>query len=108
MKLSVLTVCVADKTLEEALSYLSGLGVQQVELGAGGFPGKAHIDPDVLLKDDAALENVKNLLEKYNMRISALALHVIPVHPQQEISEKADYLRKIAEQLEDEMNIFKL
>ena len=91
MKLSVLTVCVADKSLEEALKYLSSLGVQQVELGAGGCPGKAHIDPEILLNDESKLAEVKNLLDKYNISISALSVHGNPVHPQKEIAQRADY-----------------
>lgn len=105
MKLSVLTVCVADKTFEEALSYLSGLGVQQVELGAGGFPGKAHIDPEVLLSDEAELQNVKDLLAKYNMEISALAVHGNPVHPQKEVAQKADYEYRQAVLLAEKLGV---
>ena len=46
MKLSVLTVPLYAYSLEETLEYLHGLGVQMVELGCGGFPGKTHLDPD--------------------------------------------------------------
>ena len=42
MKLGVLTVPLYSMPLEEAMEYLSGLGVQTIELGAGGFPGDTH------------------------------------------------------------------
>ena len=35
-----------DKPLDEALSTLSSFGGYYVELGAGGYSGKAHCDPD--------------------------------------------------------------
>ena len=45
MKLGVFAVLFGNKTLEETLSYLSSLGVQTVEIGAGGNPGKDHCNP---------------------------------------------------------------
>ncbi|MGN1128922.1 MAG: sugar phosphate isomerase/epimerase, partial [Candidatus Flemingiibacterium sp.] len=52
MKLSVLANCYGNKTLDEALAIFSKLGVEAVEIGAGGYPGKAHCNPAVLLKDE--------------------------------------------------------
>ena len=42
MKLGVITVPLYDKSLDEALGYLKGLGVEMVEIGCGGFPGDGH------------------------------------------------------------------
>ena len=44
MKLAVFSPVFGNKTLEEALKYLSAKGVEGMELGAGGYPGKAHAD----------------------------------------------------------------
>ena len=41
MKLSVLANLYGSKSLDETLSILSSLGVHTVEIGAGGYPGKA-------------------------------------------------------------------
>lgn len=87
MKLGVLTVPLGDMALEEVLAYLSGLGVQTVELGAGGFPGKAHLDPDKLLGNPGEIQHIKDLLDKYHMEISAVSCHGNPVHPQKEIAQ---------------------
>lgn len=87
MKLGVLTVPLGDMKLEEVLAYLSGLGVQTVELGAGGFPGKAHLDPDRLLGNPGEIQHIKDLLDKYHMEISAVSCHGNPVHPQKEIAQ---------------------
>ncbi len=86
MKLGVFAVLFGNKTLEETLSYLSSLGVQAVEIGAGGNPGKHHCDPKVLLEDQAKFEEFKALFVKYNMEISALSVHGNPVHPNAEIA----------------------
>ena len=45
MKLGVLTVLLGNKPLKEALSYLKSLGVETIELGCGGYPGKASLRP---------------------------------------------------------------
>ena len=56
MKLSVLANLYGAKSLDETLSILSGLGVHTAEIGAGGYPGKAHCNPAELLADKGALE----------------------------------------------------
>ena len=87
MKLGVFAVLLGDKTLEEALQYLTASGVQAVELGVGGYPGKAHVKTEELLADDNKLEEFKALIAKYGVTISALSVHGNPVHPQKEIAE---------------------
>ena len=42
MKLSVLANLYGAKPLDETLKILTGLGIHTVEIGAGGYPGKAH------------------------------------------------------------------
>ena len=56
MKLSVLANLYGAKPLDETLSILSGLGVHTVEIGAGGYPGKAHCNPEALLKESEAYD----------------------------------------------------
>lgn len=81
MKLGVLTVLLGGQPLDKALSYLKDSGIDTVEIGCGGYPGKAHCDPDALLGDAEALEQFKATLSKYGMSISALSVHGNPVHP---------------------------
>ena len=90
MKLSVLANLYGGKSLDEALSILSSLGVKSVELGAGGYPGKAHCDPAALLADPAALKEFRATLAKYDIEICALAAHGNPVHPNAEIAARFD------------------
>ena len=79
--------------MDEACAFLASNGVQMVELGCGGFPGKAHCDPAVLLNDEEKLEQFKAVLEKNNLEISALSTHGNAVHPDPEVAKKLDAKR---------------
>lgn len=91
MKLGVLTVALQDMPLDSALGFLKDQGVETVEIGCGGCPGTAHCDPEVLLKDDLALDEFKAAFKKHGLEISALSTHCNPVHPNKEQAAKADY-----------------
>lgn len=101
MKLSVLTNAFANKPVEEVFKYLSGLGVQAVEIGVGGYPGNHHLNPDEFLGKPDKIAEYKELLKKYNLEVSAFSTHTNHVHPNKEIREKAheDFTKacKIAE-----------
>ena len=86
MKLGVFLVLFQDKSLEEALDLVVGMGIEAVEIGSGGYPGNAHCDPDVLLKDEKALEKFKKAISDRNLILSALSCHGNPLHPDPEIS----------------------
>ena len=90
MKLSVLINLYGNKTLDETLKIMSEQGIKTVEVGAGGYPGKAHCDPEVLLADDAKLEEFKNTFKKYGITICALAAHGNPLHPDKATAEMYD------------------
>lgn len=88
MKIGVFAVLLGNKSLEDALKYLSEAGVQAVELGTGGYPGDAHVKPEKLLPDKKGITELKELVKKYNMEISALSCHGNPVHPQKELADE--------------------
>lgn len=90
MKLSVLANLYGSKTLEETLSILSSLGVHSAEIGAGGYPGKAHCNPAELLADEKKFNEFVSLFKKYDVEICALACHGNPLHPNKEIAEGFD------------------
>ncbi len=87
MKLGVLTAALYHKSLAEALSFLHAHGVETVEIGAGGFPGKTHLDPDALLENPKKIESVKALLKENELSISAISAHGNALHPQKAIAE---------------------
>ena len=89
MNLGVMTVLYGDKSLEETLKLLSGLGVQSVELGAGGYPGNTHLDAVATLNDDSKAKELLALVEQYNMHICAISVHNNPVHPDKKFAANA-------------------
>ena len=90
MKLSVLANLYGSKPLDETLKILTGLGVHTVEIGAGGYPGKAHCNPHELLADPAKYDEFVATFKKYDVEICALACHGNPVHPNKETAEMYD------------------
>lgn len=88
MKLSVFSPVLSNKSLDEACKYLADSGVYYMEMGCGGYPGKAHCDPEKLLADPAALEDFQNTLKKHNITLAALSVHGNPIHPNKEIAAK--------------------
>ena len=90
MKLSVLSNLYGSRPLEDVLAQFAAMGVESVEIGCGGYPGKAHCDPDVLLGDEAKLAEFKALFEKYGLEICALSCHGNAVHPDAAIAEAFD------------------
>ncbi len=90
MKLGVMNPIISNLSFEEALKYLSSLGVQCIEIGAGGYPGNAHLKPEELLASEASVAAYKALLQKYGITVSAISCHGNPLHPQKAIAEQFD------------------
>ena len=88
MKLCVLTVPLQGMPAEQAFAYLHDLGVQAVELGTGGYTNDNHLKPAVYLAGDDKIDEMKALLQKYNLEISALSCHGNPVHPNKTLAEE--------------------
>ncbi|MBQ3064433.1 MAG: sugar phosphate isomerase/epimerase [Clostridia bacterium] len=90
MKLSVLANLYGAKPLDETLALLSALGVTTVEIGAGGYPGKAHCDPAALLADAKKYDEFAATFAKYGVTICALAVHGNALHPDKAVAAQFD------------------
>ncbi len=88
MKLGIITSPLYDKSLDEALFYLSSLGVETVELGAGGYPGDTHSHREEVIADKSKLKELKDTFKRHNMSISALSCHGNAIHPNKEIAQR--------------------
>ncbi|MEJ2758316.1 MAG: sugar phosphate isomerase/epimerase [Anaerolineales bacterium] len=105
MKLGVLTVLFQDRPLESVLDLLSGMGVEAVELGTGAYPGNAHCDPDVLLKDASARKKLLDSVKQRGMIISALSCHGNPLHPNKDFASNSDEVYRKTVQLASELEV---
>ena len=105
MKLCVLENLYAGLPFEESLDKLAALGVEALEIGAGGYPGKAHCNPEALLADKAALAKFKKTVADHGMPIAALAAHGNPVHPNAEIAKRFDTDYRNAILLAEELGV---
>ena len=81
-----MNICILENlfgylTFDESLSKLEALGIKKLEIGAGGYPGKSHCDPKVLLGDSEKLKEFTDTIKRHGMEIAALACHGNPVHP---------------------------
>ncbi|MCA9211778.1 MAG: sugar phosphate isomerase/epimerase [Planctomycetales bacterium] len=90
MKVGVFTVILREMPLEQTLDYLSGLGVQTVEIGTGAFPGTDHCDPDELLASDTKANEFMDTIRSRGLEISCLSVHGNPIHPNAEIAAQHD------------------
>ena len=88
MQLSVLANLYGAKTLDETLGILTGLGVYTAEIGAGGYPGKAHCDPAALLADENKYNEFVKTFDKHGVKICALAVHGNPLHPNKAVADE--------------------
>ena len=105
MDIGVLTVPLAGESRTDAFEYLSGLGVDTVELGTGGFVGATHVDRGSLLDDEDARSRLKGDLSQHDLRVSALATHNNPLHPDEETASEADRELRETIELADELDI---
>ncbi|WIV67403.1 sugar phosphate isomerase/epimerase family protein [Natrialbaceae archaeon AArc-T1-2] len=90
MEIGVHTPPLADESLEDALAYLADRGVDAIEPGVGGFPGENLLRRETYLDDEDAQDDLQELLSAHGMRISALATHNNPVHPDDDRAARAD------------------
>ncbi|ELZ94135.1 AP-endonuclease/AP-lyase / DNA-(apurinic or apyrimidinic site) lyase [Haloferax mucosum ATCC BAA-1512] len=105
MYIGVLTVPLGNESLDGALDYLSGIGVEGVELGVGGWPGEDHVSRTAVLDDEDKQADLLAAVERREMQISALATHNNPLHPDEETAADADTELREAIELADALGV---
>ena len=105
MDVGVLTVALANESIEDTFSYLSDLGVGAVELGCGGFVGDPHLPREKYLDDEEAQSELQSLLDENDLYISALATHNNPLHPVEEQADEADEELREAIRLASQLDV---
>lgn len=90
MKLGLLVSLYANRPLEEVLTLAKNKGIEAVEIGAGGWGGKEHCNPELLLRDLDEYKKFENTITKSGLTISAFSVHGNPIHPNKEIAASYD------------------
>ena len=104
MKLGLLTAAFPGLTLEEVAAWSSANGFQALEIAvwppsegaARRYAGVSHID--VARLDEAGARDVRALLDRHGLEISALAYYPNNLHPdRQQRQEANDHVRRVIE-----------
>jgi sugar phosphate isomerase/epimerase len=90
MKLGLLTVLYADRSLEAVLDIAWEAGLDCVELWSGDYSGEAHLKRRELLESEAARNGLLQAVRSHDLEISALSCHGNPLHPRSELA-RADH-----------------
>lgn len=90
MKLGVFTPLYNHLNFDEMIKEVSNKGLDAVEIGTGGNPGQAHINPEKLLKNQSAREAYLEKLKEHDLSISAFSTHNNPLSPDPKEAKKAD------------------
>ncbi|MFD7080019.1 sugar phosphate isomerase/epimerase family protein [Streptomyces sp. NPDC059918] len=93
MKLGVYTACLHDRTLSESLEVLHRLGLNGIELNAGGFMSAPHLHVDALLASERARRSFLAELSDAAVELTALNVNCNPLHPDPEVG--ATYARDL-------------
>lgn len=81
MKLGAYTACLHDKTLVEAMDILTGMGLNSLEVNAGGFLPAPHIPVDSLLASATARREYLALIADHGMELTGLNVNGNPLDP---------------------------
>lgn len=88
MKLGAYTACLHGKTLTETLEILAGLGLESVEVNAGGFLPAPHIPVDALLSSARARQEYLARFAEAGLELTALNVNGNPLDPDPEVRGK--------------------
>jgi len=105
MKLGVLVTLFQDRPLDKVLDYVASMGLQAIELGAGGWPGDAHCKPAVLLKDSVALKDYRQAIKDHGLIVSSLSCHGNPLHPDKSVAANYDRIYRDTVLLAEKMEV---
>ncbi|HXH60496.1 MAG TPA: sugar phosphate isomerase/epimerase [Fimbriimonadaceae bacterium] len=81
MKIGIFTALFGDKSLDETLEIVKAEGIEAVELGAGAYPGAAHINVEKLLRSKAERDKLMKKIASKGLMLSAISCHGNPLHP---------------------------
>ena len=105
MKVGVFSVILRTLKFEQTLDYLAGLGVQAIELGAGGYAGTDHCPVDELLASDRKAKDFVKAVRSRGLQISALTCAGNNVHPNRKLAVSFDHAFQKAVRLAGKLGV---
>jgi len=85
VKLGAYTACLHDRTLDEALQVLRGLGLDSAEINSGGFLPPVHLPVERLRASQDAREEYLGLFGAAGITLTALNCNGNPLDPNPEV-----------------------
>ncbi len=107
MRVGLLTVLFARDNLDQVIERVKKLGIADLEIGTGNYPGDAHCKLEYLKDTLKRTEFVKKLQDN-GMRISALACHGNPIHPNKDLARINDEVSRKTVQLAAKLGVPKV
>jgi sugar phosphate isomerase/epimerase len=105
MKLGLFTSVYSALSLDAMLNKVSALGIEQLELGSGAWPGNPHLPIDDLLANSSLAREFLNKLADHGCSISALSCHGNPLHPVAGTAAEYDAVFRKTVQLAEKLNV---
>jgi sugar phosphate isomerase/epimerase len=107
MRIGLLTVLFGKESLVQVFERLKKLGISDLELGTGNYPGDAHCKLQ-MISDAVARKDFTRQLEDNGMRVSALSCHGNPLHPDREYARANDEISRKTVQLAAKLGVPKV
>ena len=107
MRVGLFTTLLSRESLDEVIRRAMKLGIADLEIGTGNYPGDAHCSLE-LLNNAPARREFKNRLADGGMRISALSCHGNPLHPDKTVARANDEVSRKTVQLAAKLGVPKV
>ncbi len=107
MKVGLFTTLFGRDSLDQVIERAKKLGISDLEIGTGNYPGDAHCKLEFLTNAAKRNEFAKKLQDN-GMRISALSCHGNPLHPNKDIARINDEVSRRTVQLAARLGVSKV
>ncbi len=107
MRIGFLTALFGKEDLDQVIQKAKKLGVTDLELGTGNYPGDAHCKLEYL-SDTLLRKEFQKKLQDNGIRISALACHGNPLHPDRKFAKANDEVSRKTVQLAAKLGVPKV
>src|SRR5438105_13311696 len=106
MKIGLFTPVFGSLGVKEMLAKVRSFGrIDAIEIGTGCWPGRDHIDLDLLLTDPAMSREYKQMIADAGLTISALSCHGNALHPDEDRAKADDEVFKKTIRLAERLDV---